>query len=221
MAAIEKGAILSIYRRLYRALGPQGWWPARTATEVVIGAILTQNTAWKNVERAMKRLRAAGAVTWRGLRGLDDRQLEDLLRPAGTYRVKARRLRAFVDALWRDHGGSLRQMLAGDLDAARQRLLSIPGVGPETADAILLYAGNRPSFVVDAYTKRILRRHFLVDSRADHEEVRHLFQSSLPEDAALFNEYHALLVELGKRHCRVRASCQECPLKRMPHDATL
>jgi endonuclease-3 related protein len=207
-----------IYRRLYGAFGPQGWWPARTATEVVVGAILTQNTAWRNVERTMERLRAAGALNWGVLRRLDDRPLEELLRPAGTFRVKAKRLRAFVEVLWNDHGGSLRRMLAGEIDEVRRRLLSIPGIGPETADVILLYAGKRPSFVVDAYTKRILRRHFLIDGRARYEEVRTVFLSSLVPDVEMFNEFHALLVELGKRHCRVRAQCQGCPLEALRHD---
>lgn len=210
--------IVEIYRRLHGAFGPQGWWPARTATEVVIGAILTQNTAWRNVEKAMERLRAAGVLNWEKLRRLDGRRLEELLRPAGTYRVKAKRLRAFVEVLWTAHGGSLRRMLSGEIDEVRRRLLAIPGIGPETADVILLYAGKRPSFVVDAYTKRILRRHFLIDGRAGYEEVRALLLSSLAPDVEVFNEYHALLVELGKRHCRVRAACPGCPLETMRHD---
>lgn len=210
--------IRQIYRRLSGSYGPQRWWPARSSTEVVIGAILTQNTAWRNVERAMTNLRAAGAVNWRVLRAMSDRQLEKLVRPSGTFRVKAKRLRAIVDVLWASYGGSLRRLLAGDVEHARGRLLDIPGVGRETADAILLYAGGRASFVVDAYTLRVLRRHFLVEDGVKYDVVRAMFHAALPADPKVFNEYHALLVQLGKRHCRRTAICEGCPLADLPHD---
>jgi len=208
----------SIYDRLYAAYGPQGWWPGKTPTEVVIGAILTQNTAWRNVERAIASLRRAKALSWPALRKLSEAQLAELIRPAGTYRVKAARLKAFVDYLWGHHHGSLRSLLSGDLDAVRTSLLSIHGIGPETADAILLYAGNRPTFVVDAYTKRILHRHFLAEENASYDAVRQLFQSALPTDAQMYNEYHALLVAVGKKHCKTRANCDACPLRDLPHE---
>lgn len=211
----------SIYDRLWSAYGPQHWWPARTPTEVAIGAILTQNTAWTNVERAIDNLRHARCLTWRSLRGLSEEDLFGLIRPSGTYRVKAARLKAFVTCLWEHHGGSLDSLLDGEIDEARARLLSIRGIGPETADAILLYAGNRPTFVVDAYAKRVLRRHFITHESADYETVRDLFHKSLPVDVQLYNEYHALLVELGKRHCRTRARCDGCPLAEMSHDGDL
>ena len=214
-------SLRDMFRLLFRVYGPQHWWPARTSTEIVVGAILAQNTAWTNVRRAIDNLRQARALTWTALRNLEEGKLAELIRPSGTYRVKAARLKAFVDTLWDDHDGSLESMLDGELDPARRRLLAIHGVGPETADAILLYAGNHPTFVVDAYTKRILRRHHLIATDAGYEEVRELFHASLPTDAGLFNEYHALLVAVGKQHCRSKAICEGCPLAAYPHDITL
>lgn len=210
-----------IYDALFAAYGPQHWWPADTPLEVVVGAILTQNTAWANVERAIDKLKRADALSWEALRDVAVENLATLIQPSGTYRVKSRRLKNFVDVLWSDHGGSLDDMLAGDVELARKRLLQISGVGPETADAILLYAGQRITFVVDAYTRRILGRHFLLDDHAGYETVRAMFHDSLPADEQLFNEYHALLVEVGKQHCRVRATCEGCPLDGLHHDATL
>lgn len=210
-----------IYRRLLDHFGPQGWWPGNRPIEVVVGAILTQNTAWTNVEKALANLRKARVLSWRRLHALSVEELAELIRPAGTFRVKAKRLRAFLDVLWTHHQGSLKVMLAGELDEVRGRLLGIHGVGPETADAILLYAGNHPSFVIDAYTLRVLRRHFLTDGRADYELARRLFQEHLPRDVSMYNEYHALFVALGKRYCRARAHCDGCPLEWSSHDASL
>ncbi len=214
-----------MYDRLWSAYGPQHWWPADTPTEVVIGAILTQNTAWKNVERAIANLKRAKCLTWAAIRRTSLTRLAALIQSSGTYRVKAARLKTFVKYLWDHHNGSLASLCDGDLDEARRRLLAINGIGPETADAILLYAGNRPTFVVDAYTRRILRRHFVTDSRADYETVRRLFhetfQPQTTKTVRLYNEYHALLVAVGKRHCRTRAQCEGCPLVELPHDSTL
>jgi len=221
MRASVKKNLLEIYDRLIRAYGPQHWWPARTRTEVVVGAILTQNTAWGNVERAIKNLRRAKVLTWSALRDLPASELAQLIRPSGTYDVKAKRLGSFVRYLWENHNGSLRSLLNGELETARGRLLSIHGIGPETADAILLYAGNRPTFVVDAYTRRILRRHYLCKDRTTYETVRGLFHSALPADTPLFNQYHALFVAVGKQHCRSRARCEGCPLQGLPHDPAL
>ena len=206
-----------MYDRLWSAYGPQHWWPARTRTEVVVGAILTQNTAWTNVERAIANLRSAECLTWKALRRRTAGELEELIRPAGTYRVKTRRLMAFLEVLWGEHGGSLDAMLDGDLDDVRRRLLSVHGVGPETADAILLYAGKRAVFVVDAYTKRVLRRHRLIEAGADYLAVQRLFHRAILPDVQVYNEYHALLVAVGKRHCRRRARCEGCPLESSPH----
>jgi endonuclease-3 related protein len=221
MRAAARKSLLGIYERLLRACGPQHWWPARTSTEIVVGAILTQNTVWSNVERAIDNLRRAKVLTWRALRDLPERELAELIRPSGTFRVKARRLAAFVRHLWEHHEGSLRSLLDGELETARRGLLSIHGIGPETADAILLYAGNRATFVVDAYTRRVLRRHHLCDEKADYETIRRLFHAALPADVQRFNEYHALLVAVGKKHCRKSAQCEGCPLVGMPHDRTL
>ncbi|MEK6798545.1 MAG: endonuclease III domain-containing protein [Planctomycetota bacterium] len=207
------------YDRLLSAYGPQGWWPAETPTEVVIGAILTQNTSWKNVERAIANLQTAQMLSWTALRDVAEARLAELLRPSGTYRVKARRLKAFVDCLWQTSDGDLARFLDGRMSSARKRLLSIPGIGSETADAILLYAAGRPTFVVDAYTRRILQRHGLIDQKVDYEGIQQLFHRTLTPDAAKFNEYHALLVEVGKRHCRAKAACEGCPLADLPHDA--
>jgi len=216
------GAVLKrVYDVLLHAYGPQHWWPAKTPTEVVIGAILTQNTAWRNVERAMENLRQAGCLTWESLGRMSEDRLAELIRPSGTFRVKAARLAAFVRVLREGYGGSLDRLLAGPLDEVRRRLLTIHGIGPETADAILLYAGGRPAFVVDAYTRRVLRRHFVTAGRADYETAQRLFQEALPPDAAVYNEYHALLVAVGKRHCRALADCEGCPLAPMPHDPKL
>ena len=210
-----------MYDKLSVAFGPQHWWPGKTATEVVIGAILAQNTAWKNVERAIENLKHARCLSFRALRTLPVEELAGLIRPSGTYRIKAVRLKAFVDVLWEHHGGSLTSMFDGELESARRRLLSIPGIGPETADAMLLYAGVRPTFVVDAYTMRVLRRHHVIDRRADYETVRRLFHRAIEPNTTLYNEFHALFVAVGKHHCRPRARCDDCPLAEMPHDPQL
>jgi endonuclease-3 related protein len=203
---------------MYAAYGPQQWWPARTRTEVIVGAILTQNTAWKNVERAIDNLRDAGALDWKKLDELPIEQLAALVRPSGTFNVKAKRLKAFVHWLMERYDGDLDAMFATDMNSLREELLSISGIGRETADAILLYAGELPVFVVDAYTARILYRHGLIDESADYEEIRDLFESNLPEEVPMFNEYHALLVEVGKNHCKPKAKCEGCPLEPFDHE---
>lgn len=208
----------AMYEAMYAAYGPQHWWPGETPTEIVIGAILTQNTAWRNVETAIDNLRRAGLLDWSRLRELSAEDLAELIRPAGTYKVKARRLRGFVDWLWDHYDGDLDRMFATPLYSLREELLSLSGIGRETADAILLYAGGMPTFVVDAYTARILRRHRLIDESADYEEIKETFESSLPADSRLFNEYHALLVQVGKTHCRPRPKCDNCPLDHFDHD---
>ena len=210
-----------IYDRLWAAYGPQHWWPARTIPEVVAGAILTQNTAWRNVERAIANLRRAECLTWSALRDMPEQRVARLIRPSGTYRIKAVRLKAFVDHLWNHHHGSLRSMLGGELEQARGRLLAIRGVGPETADAILLYAGNRATFVVDAYTRRVLRRHLVTAPGVRYEMVRQSFHRAVKPDIGVYKEYHALLVAVGKRHCRAGASCEACPLADLPHEREL
>jgi endonuclease-3 related protein len=205
--------LLRLYDRLHRRYGPQRWWPARSRFEVVVGAILTQNAAWRNAERAIARLRDAGALDLRAVLRLPPARLATLLRPSGTFRLKARRLRAFARHVKMRHGGRLERLLALPLPALRAELRGIAGVGPETADAIALYAAGRPIFVVDAYTKRILARHRLVAPDADYVTVQTLLMTHLPHDPALFNEYHALLVRVGKEHCGTRPRCEGCPLR--------
>lgn len=206
-----------MFALLYARYGPQRWWPAESPTEVVIGAILTQNTAWRNVERAIAALKSLGLIDWIRLRELPENQLAEIVRPAGTFRVKAGRLKSFVEVLFRDYNGRLESLCGGDLQVARARLLAIPGIGPETADAILLYAANRPTFVVDAYTRRVLRRHMLIDGAASYDATQEIFHQSLPRDVRMFNEYHALLVQVAKEHCRSRPACEGCPLVALPH----
>jgi len=212
---------MPFYEALMGAYGPRNWWPARTPLEVVVGAILTQNTAWRNVERAIERLRAAGALDWSVLHAMDAGDLAELIRSAGTYKVKAQRLKNFVSFLFERYGGDLAGMDAVPTPRLREELLSISGIGRETADAILLYALGRPSFVVDAYTRRVLVRHRLIDPDLDYEEIKAVFEDALPADSALYNEYHALLVEVGKQQCRTRARCQGCPLEQFEHDEPL
>jgi endonuclease-3 related protein len=184
----------------------------------VVGAILTQNTNWRNAERAIAQLRAAGLLDWAALQEVSAEDLAERIRPAGYYNIKARRLKNLVAWLWARHDGDfdgLASMNVGDL---REQLLGIHGVGPETADSILLYGLDLPSFVVDAYTARVAGRHGLIDDGAGYEALKSLFEDSLPADAEMFNEYHALLVEVGKRHCRPRARCDGCPLETFEHE---
>lgn len=204
----------AVYRALHRRWGPQRWWPARTRFEVIVGAILTQNTAWSGAERAVAALGRRRALTPRSLHALPRRELETAIRPAGAFRVKARRLRAFTAMLQREFGGSLDRLFARPTASLRARLLAVHGIGPETADAILLYAARRPVFVVDAYTRRFLERHRWLPHRAAYDDVAGLFTRALPADARTFNEYHALIVALAKDHCRARPRCDGCPLRR-------
>ncbi|MFQ5655944.1 MAG: endonuclease III domain-containing protein [Candidatus Methylomirabilales bacterium] len=205
--------LLNIYHQLYRVLGPQGWWPGRSRFEVIVGAILAQNTNWGNVEKAMRRLRRARVLTPSSMSALSRRRLANLIRPAGYFWVKATRLHNFLAFLHMRHGGSLTRMFREKPTRLREGLLQVSGIGPETADSILLYAGNMPVFVVDAYTKRIFSRHRLVSSRATYQELQDLFMNHLPRDARLYNEYHALLVRIGKEYCRPIPRCQSCPLR--------
>lgn len=201
------------YTAMSSALGPMRWWPARTPFEVILGAILTQNTAWGNVERAIDNLRQARLLTPRALERVPRPRLARLIRSSGYFRQKAKKLKAFVLFLRKNYSGSLARMFRRPTAELREELLAVHGIGPETADSILLYAGNHPVFVVDAYTKRILFRHGLVPEKVDYQEVRQLFESHLPRDARLWNDYHALLVNVGKNWCRTRTPlCEQCPL---------
>ncbi len=205
----------AVYRALLREFGPQHWWPGRTRLEICVGAILTQNTAWTNVEHAIRNLRRARALNLTTLHTASLPQLAEWIRPAGCFNVKARRLRAFTGLVADRFGGSLDKLLALPAAELRATLLAVHGIGPETADSMVLYAAGQPVFVVDAYARRFLHRHGWVGARATYDEVAELFTACLPPDAQLFNEYHALIVALGKTFCRPRPLCDKCPLTGM------
>jgi endonuclease-3 related protein len=206
------------FQALLAHYGPQHWWPGDSCFEVIVGAILTQNTSWTNVERAIARLKAAGVLSVERLEALPETRLAELVRSSGYYNQKAGKLKAFLRYLRERHGGSLDRMFAHPTPELRRELLALPGIGEETADSILLYAGGRPLFVVDAYTRRILHRHYLLDRDASYQDIQDLFHRAIPPDAPIYNEFHALLVQAGKRHClRAAPRCAGCPLERFPH----
>jgi endonuclease III related protein len=203
------------FNSLFTALGPQRWWPGKTKFEVILGTILTQNTSWKNVELALLKLRTAGVFTPSAVEKVHIRSLQALVRPSGYYRQKARALKAFVQFLRTGYRGSLKRMFATPTIELREKLLRVWGIGPETADAILLYAGQHPVFVVDAYTKRIMARHGWIADKAKYEEVRWMFERQFPGEVERFKEFHGLIVTVGKNWCRKQvAECEECPLGR-------
>jgi endonuclease III related protein len=200
---------------MFAAHGPQHWWPAKSRFEVIVGAILTQNTAWTNVEQAMASLRKERLLTVDALEHVSLPELARLIRPSGYFRQKARKLKEFVRFLISQHNGSLTKMFQTPTSILRQQLLAVHGIGPETADSILLYAGDHPVFVVDAYTRRILQRHGMADGKESYADLRALFEKSLPANSQLFNEFHALIVHTGKHFCRSKApACSSCSLSR-------
>jgi len=209
--------LAEIYQALFERFGPQHWWPGQTQFEIVTGAILTQNTSWANVEKAIANLKCANCLTPDALYSLDRGQLAELIRPAGYFNIKARRLKSFLGWLFDDYAGQLASLEAIETHQLRAELLAVKGIGPETADSILLYAFDRPVFVVDAYTARIAVRHHLIEPDAGYEQLQDLFQSNLQQDVQLFNEYHALLVQLGKNFCKPKPKCPGCPLRHLPH----
>ncbi|MBI1922217.1 MAG: endonuclease III domain-containing protein [Geobacter sp.] len=204
--------LLEIFDILARRYGPMQWWPAETPFEVCVGAILTQNTNWGNVEKAIVNLKREGLLSAKALRDVPVEKLAEAIRPAGYYNVKSSRLKDFVGWLFERFDGSLDRMFSGDWRELREELLRVRGIGRETCDSILLYAGNKPTFVVDAYTKRLFARLGVVAENADYETVRTMFMENLPEDVGLFNEYHALIVGHCKEHCRKRERCHGCDL---------
>lgn len=201
-----------VYRFLRRAFGPQRWWPGETPFEVMVGAILTQNTAWINVEKAIRNLKLAKKLSPREIRRMSRRTLARMLRPAGYFNVKADRLKHFVDFLMRDFRGSISRMKREEAAGLRKKLLQVNGVGPETADSILLYALGKSSFVIDAYTKRIFSRHGLADHDLDYDGWQAIFVKALPRRVSLYNDYHAQIVRVAKEHCRKAPRCGSCPL---------
>ncbi|HOF04925.1 MAG TPA: endonuclease III domain-containing protein [Syntrophales bacterium] len=200
------------YRLLDDHFGNLHWWPGESPLEVVVGAILTQNTAWANVEKAITLLKRSALLSAPAITEIAEQDLAEAIRPSGYYHVKARRLKAFFFFLRDEFEGSLEKMFTEDPWKLRQKLLAIKGIGAETADSILLYAGGKPVFVVDAYTRRILVRHGIIAVSAGYGEIQRLFMDHLPHDASLFNQYHALIVNAGKRYCRKTPRCRECPL---------
>jgi endonuclease-3 related protein len=208
-----KARLLRLYVALAERFGPQRWWPGRTPYEIAVGAILTQHTAWINAARAVRALRRQGLLQPTRVAALAEESLAAVIRPAGTYRLKARAVLGFTRWLLRRFGGRSRPMRGAPLTPLRRELLAIPGLGPETVDSILLYAAHRPVAIADAYTRRLLARHRLLSSAATYEETRQFLEGHLPSDPALLNEFHAVIVALGKMYCRTTPLCRGCPLR--------
>ena len=205
-----------VYLRLLDHFGRQNWWPADTPLEVMVGAVLVQNTAWRNVEKAIDNLREAGLLDARRLAELHAEELAELIRPTGYYHLKSGRLQNLMRLVSDEFDGSIERMFATDPHQLREQLLAVKGIGPETADSILLYAGNLPFFVVDTYTHRVLARHGWIDFEADYDALQSHCTAELPSDAAVYNETHALLVEVGKSHCKKKQPvCDGCPLEKL------
>lgn len=204
----------NIYFRLFSFFGPQRWWPGDTPFEIMIGAILTQNTAWSNVEKAISSLKDAGALNPEAILAMSEKKLSSLIRPAGYHNVKAGRLKGLAAYLNDNYGCEISRMRLKRTSDLRDELLNVKGVGPETADSILLYALNKPVFVVDAYTKRLFLRHGLTAHSDDYHTVQNMFSSHLDSDVRMYNEYHALIVAVCKAYCRTKPVCSGCPLRR-------
>jgi endonuclease-3 related protein len=208
-----KNKLYVIYERLFLHFGPQHWWPGDTPFEVAVGAILTQNTNWSNVEKAIGNLKKEGSLSHSKLHRMPLGRLASLIRPAGYFNIKAKRLKNFLNFYFLEYGGRLEKMRQEDASVIRKKLLTVNGIGSETADSIALYALGKPFFVIDAYTKRVLSRHNIMEHDASYEEFQGLFHSMLKKDVTLFNEYHALFVKVGKEYCRTNPVCGSCPLK--------
>ncbi len=208
-----RNKLLLIYNKLYSHFGPQHWWPGETPFEVAVGAVLTQNTNWGNVEKAIDNLKREGKLNASAIHKITTESLAALIKPAGYFNVKAKRLKHFVSFLMKDYGGSMSRMKDAKLPSIREDLLRVNGIGPETADSIILYALEKPVFVIDAYTKRVLSRHNILDHGSSYETFQQLFHLNLGRDVQLYNEYHALIVRLAKEFCRTKPVCTGCPLE--------
>jgi len=207
--------LFSVYRALFKAYGPQRWWPAKTRLECVLGAILTQNTAWSNVEKAIEGLRGERLLSWKALRAASPGRLRKAIRPSGFFNMKADRIKFLVKHIDSQDSGQLYRLLSKPIRIARTELLSINGIGPETADSIILYAGNKPTFVVDAYTRRIFARLGILGGKESYNEIQSMFEENIPKKASIYNEYHALIVRHAKEFCRKRPMCDKCPLNKI------
>lgn len=204
--------LTELYDKMLQRFGPQHWWPGETPFEVMVGAILTQNTNWGNVEKAIANLKTKNVLDARKMLQLAPEVLAELIRPAGYFNVKTQRLRNFLSYFIETYDADVERMRERSLSTLREELLAVKGIGPETADSILLYALDKPSFVIDAYTHRVLSRHFLITEEADYDEMQQLMMSSFPADVSHYNEYHALLVRIGKEFCKPKPQCEQCPL---------
>jgi endonuclease-3 related protein len=209
--------MMKMFDLLLNHYGPRNWWPADTVLEMMVGAVLTQNTNWKNVEKAIANLKKKGLLSLDALCSLSTAELAQEIRQAGYYNIKAKRLKNLLGFIVNHYHGSLDTLLADNTQMLRKGLLSVNGIGRETADSILLYGANRPVFVIDAYTHRILNRHGMAEEQATYHDLQELFMDNLPDDSSLFNEFHALIVEVGKDFCRKKPLCEGCPLARIPH----
>ncbi len=205
--------LFCIYELLDAYFGDLHWWPGDSPFEVIVGAILTQNTAWRNVEKAIGNLKLNGSLSPKGILMTDDHILSNLIRSSGYHHVKSRRLKSFARYLYEKYDGSLDTMFLEDLGMLRKNLLAVKGIGEETADSILLYAGGKPIFVVDTYTRRILERHGIIPGGDTYADIQNLFMNHLPRSVPLYNQYHALLVNTGKYFCKRIPRCDGCPLK--------
>lgn len=212
MSSKTSKVLNEIYDEMFRYFGPQHWWPGETPFEIMVGAVLTQNTNWGNVEKAIGNLKKHGALSPAALEKIAHAKLAELIRPAGYFNVKAKRLKNLIHFFMTEYGGSVEALCAEELHRLREKLLSVNGIGPETADSILLYAAQKKVFVIDQYTYRVLTRHFLVGEETSYEEMQDLMMKHLPEDVSLYNEYHALLVMIGKHFCKKTPLCEKCPL---------
>jgi endonuclease-3 related protein len=207
--------LLNIYKKLESHFGPQRWWPADTPFEVVVGAILTQNTSWRNVERAIENLKNEGVLSPEGIYRIPVERLETLLIPSGFFKIKTKWLKHFIDFLFLKYGGDLDRLLSLEPGPLRGELLGVSGIGKETADSIILYAADKPSFVVDAYTRRVFERLGILEKNVEYDEIKQLFEENLPKDTKIYNEFHALIVVLAKDICKKKPACEKCPLGNM------
>lgn len=206
--------LFKIYKVLYKAFGPQEWWPAESDFEVMVGAILTQNTAWTNVEKAIRNLKEKKVLSLNKIIKLPVHDLAKIIRPTGYFNVKSARLKSLINWLKKRCDGEINQLRSEKLEDLREELLGVSGVGPETADSILLYALGKTTFVVDAYTKRIFSRHGFISEKEDYRQVKRLFEEALPKQEKIYNEFHALIVKVGKEFCRKKPLCRKCPLEK-------
>jgi endonuclease-3 related protein len=211
---MSKIELILVYEELLDYFGHRNWWPGDTPFEIIVGAILTQNTNWKNVEKALNNLKQEQLLSYKGISEIDTEILAEIIRPSGYYNQKAKKLKAFTSFLKRAYRGSLKRMFEQETQTLRQQLLDVKGIGPETADSILLYAGNHPVFVVDLYTYRLATRHGWIPEDTDYHALQEYFTDRLPVDVSIYNDYHAQIVAVGNTFCRKTPNCDECPLKK-------